>query len=127
MFKNLKNLRNLCWEEHKGRGKEKCSICEVGGHVIYKWKITRQSHVLMCRLSKKKSQKRTQMNKNNLALSFRSLHLILELGIARRVFRHWERPIYVCTAALSAGVPVVVNLTLPSNLQTRLQSHQKLS
>ena len=66
------------------------------------------------------------MNKYNLTLPFRLLHLILELGIAQGVFRHWERPIYVCAAALSAGIPVVINSTLLSNLQTRLQSPQKL-
>ena len=53
-----------------------------------------------------------------------SLCLIVELGISWGVFRHWERPIYIRAAALSAGVPVVIISTLLSSLRTRLQSQK---
>jgi len=62
-----------------------------------------------------------------LALPFRSLCLILELGISQGVFGHWERPICVRAATLSAGIPVAIYSTLPSSLRKKHQSHQELS
>ena len=117
------------------RGGKNYSIHEVGVHRLNtKTKSQGNQHILACCLSptilKEEKKKRmrwfwgSEQIKQSLTRPVRFLSRILELGISRGIERCQERPIYLRTAALSMGVLVIENSTLPSSCRIKLWSHK---
>jgi len=127
-------LSGLSGFEDERTGKELLHL--RGGSTPFKYKneITRQL-TRSCVLpvpndSKRRKEERNAMIwgseqiKQSLTCPVRFLGRILKLGISQGIERCQERPIYLCTAALSAGVLVIKNSTLPSSRRIKLWSHK---
>ena len=125
-------LSGLLGFEDERRGKE--LLHSQGGSTPFKYKneITRQL-TRSCMLPVPNDSKRRKEEKNamiwgseqikrSLTCPVRILGRILELGISRGIEQCQERPIYLHTATLSAGVLVIENSTLPSSCRIKLWS-----